>query len=50
MLQDWLVNEYTGGAKYGMANPNIDGFFIGELLKILQYTCIVHCSFLRSVR
>ena len=28
MLQDWLVNEYAGGAATGLANPNIDGFFI----------------------
>lgn len=29
MLQDWLVNEYAGGST-GLANPNIDGFFIDD--------------------
>ena len=30
MLQDWLVNEYAGSAATGLANPNIDGFFIDD--------------------
>lgn len=30
MLQQWLVDEYAGGAATGLANPNIDGFFIDD--------------------
>jgi len=29
MLQDWLVEVYAGGAT-GLANPNVDGFFIDD--------------------
>ena len=30
MLQAWLVSEYAGSAATGLANPNIDGFFIDD--------------------
>ena len=27
-LTAWLTNTYTGGAKYGLGNANVDGFFL----------------------
>jgi hypothetical protein len=47
-LTAWLTDEYMGGAKYGLGNKNVDGFF---LVRFVSFRFVRSClCFLLHVR